>query len=163
MPPCEMQISPSPLKCNKINSSSSSRKSTILFLTVLQNLSMYLLLLSTGSELSDPNYISHFTDVQSFPPKIDMEELLPHKHTNSFPTPPPNNWHWAYVMNVSFTKVLRMKVSYITARQTIYNGISCLKSHLLTLPERNFRERVQKGGSMFCNINLKDLSIRVNL
>lgn len=85
MPPCEMQISPSPLKCNKINSSSSSRKSTILFLTVLQNLSMYLLLLSTGSELSDPNYISHFTDVQSFPPKIDMEELCP-IHT---PTPSP--------------------------------------------------------------------------
>ena len=53
------------------------------FLTFLQILQMYVLLLSVGSELSNPNYISHFTDVQPSPPKIDMNHFF-----NSLPPPP---------------------------------------------------------------------------
>lgn len=55
--------------------------------TFLQNLRGYILLPSTGWELLNPNYESHFTDVQPLPPKLEMEEL----HFSNLPTPTPTS------------------------------------------------------------------------
>lgn len=79
----------------------------MLFLTFLQILQMCVLL-SAGSELSNPNDLSHFTDVQPSPPKIDMKSS-----TSLIPLSPHQLLlHLAY----------RMKTSWVKAKQAVCSG-----------------------------------------